>query len=78
MSQYYNDYKKQKNKRLEQLGKTFYDLTKYFTHIDWRTLRDETYWMSDGMEEERKLEHKISCIIKYKKKQNDSTNNKSN
>jgi len=44
------------------------DLTKRFDLEDWRTVRNEFYWLADKMSIQEGLVHKIRCIEHYNNK----------
>jgi hypothetical protein len=41
------------------------ELTKRFDLEDWRTVRNQYYWLADQMAEGEGLVHKIKCIEYY-------------
>jgi len=44
------------------------DMTKRFDLEDWRTVRNEFYWLADKMSVQEGLVHKIRCIEYYNNK----------
>lgn len=55
------------SRTINELKETFGYITRQFDLDDWRTVRNEEYWMADFMSTVEGLKHKIKLIEYYNK-----------